>query len=130
MDDIKRAITNKQRVTMGVLLPALDLGVMGAVGTHHADNDTWVLSTMVERELFLNALQSAFFPGHEMIITGYNDNAVAIDDLGKTHKGLFTLRNSWGDQYGDKGDFYMSYDYFIAFAFDAQQIIKEEEESD
>ena len=60
--------------------------------------------------------------GHEMIITGYDDRAVAIDDHGRAHKGLLTLRNSWGALAGDKGDFYMSYDYFKAFVMEVQRI--------
>ncbi|MGF2339111.1 C1 family peptidase, partial [Acinetobacter baumannii] len=63
-----------------------------------------------------------FFGGHEMIITGYDDNAIAVDDNGREHKGLFTLRNSWGEQFGDKGNFYMSYDYFKVLTIEAQRI--------
>jgi len=32
------------------------------------------------------------------------------------------LRNSWSDQVGDQGDFYMSYTYFKAFLMEAQHI--------
>jgi C1A family cysteine protease len=57
-----------------------------------------------------------------MIITGYDDEAIAIDKLGHQHKGLFTLRNSWGSSVADKGNFYMSYDYFKTLAMEAYKI--------
>lgn len=122
ISDIKQAINREQRVIMVSLLPAIDLGVAGAVGKHHVTNDTWVLSTTIERELY----HYPFMIGHSMIITGYDDNATAVDDLGRVHTGLFTLRNSWGDQVGDKGDFYMSYDYFKVLGFEANQIVYDE----
>ena len=40
--------------------------------------------------------------GHSMAIVGY-------DDLKK----VFIIRNSWSDKWGDKGYFYMDYEYFI-----------------
>lgn len=126
INDVKTSLNNGKRVTMGVFLPAVDLGVAGAVGKHHESNDAWVLSTLIQRELYLH--KEFFFPAHEMIITGYDDNAVAVDDLGQEHKGLLTLRNSWGEDVGDKGDFYMSYDYFQVLALEAQQISYEDAE--
>ncbi len=120
--DIKKTIDKNHRVVIAVLLPAVDLGIAGAVGTHRVENDTWVLSTIIEREF----LFKYFFPGHAMVLTGYDDKAVAIDDLGRTHKGLFTLRNSWGSAVGDKGDFYMSYDYFKVLGLEAYQVGYEE----
>ena len=31
--------------------------------------------------------------GHEMVIVGYDDNATAVDNTGKEHRGLLKLRN-------------------------------------
>lgn len=115
---IKVALNEKDRVTFGVLLLDFDLGFVGAVGTHHATYDTWVLTPEIARDIFLRPL----FGGHEMIITGYDDDAIALDSKGREHKGLFTLRNSWGDQFGDHGDFYMSYDYFKVLVLEANRI--------
>jgi C1A family cysteine protease len=39
--------------------------------------------------------------GHATVAVGYDDE-----------KGCLILRNSWSDQWGDKGYFYMPYDYF------------------
>lgn len=118
IDEIKYALSEGDRVSMGVLLADLDLGVAGAVGRYHAENDTWLLTPEIERDLFLRPVLA----GHEMLITGYDDHAVAIDEHGRAHQGLFTLRNSWGSDIGDKGDFYMSYDYFRVLALEAQRI--------
>jgi hypothetical protein len=118
LNDIKLALNEKDRVTFGVLLLDFDLGLMGAVGTHHTSLDTWVLTPEISRDIWLRPN----FGGHEMVITGYDDDAVATDDKGHEHKGLLTLRNSWGDQLGDKGNFYMSYDYFKVLVIEAQRI--------
>lgn len=123
ISDIKNSIDSEHRVTMASFLPAVDLGVAGAVGKNQTQNDTWVLSSLIERELYLN--NGGYFAGHAMVITGYDDNAVAVDDAGREHVGLFTLRNSWGAQRGNQGDFYMSYDYFRVLGMEADQIKKD-----
>jgi hypothetical protein len=118
LNDIKQALNEKDRVTFGVLLLDFDLGMMGAVGTHSSNFDSWVLTPEIARDIYLRPN----FGGHEMVITGYDDEAVATDDQGRHHKGLFTLRNSWGDKLGDKGNFFMSYDYFKVLVIEAQRI--------
>jgi C1A family cysteine protease len=40
--------------------------------------------------------------GHSMAIVGYDDE-----------KKIFIIRNSWSDRWGDKGYFYIDYEYFI-----------------
>ena len=40
--------------------------------------------------------------GHSMAIVGYDDE-----------KKVFIIRNSWSDRWGDKGYFYIDYEYFI-----------------
>ena len=115
---VKHSLNSGNRVTFGVLLPRTDLGTAGAVGWHNYFSDTWVVTDDIAEDLkHLDRL-----PGHEMIITGYDDDAVAMDSYGHRHHGLFTLRNSWGSWVADWGDFYMSYDYFKALAIDAHSI--------
>lgn len=118
LDEVKKSLKENDRVTFAVLLLDFDLGLMGAVGTHSTSNDTWVMTPEIARDIYLRP----FFGGHEMVITGYDDDAVALDDNGREHKGLLTLRNSWGKDVGDKGDFYMSYDYFKILVLEAQRI--------
>jgi C1A family cysteine protease len=87
-------------------------------GKYHEENDSWV---------YLPELKTAFetfenISAHELVIMGYDDDAVAIDQNGEAHQGLLILRNSWGPNAGDHGNFYMAYDYFNAFAFDVLRI--------
>ncbi len=124
LNAVKQALNENDRVTFGVLLLDFDLGTVGAVGTHHATEDSWVLTPEIMRDLHLRP----DFGGHEMIITGYDDDAIAVDDQGREYKGLLTLRNSWGSDVGDKGNFYMSYDYFKVLVIEAQRIRSLEQE--
>lgn len=115
---VKHALNNRDRLTIGVLLFGPQYGVAGAVGKHHTTNDTWVLAP----EMLEMLLSWSIFGAHAMIITGYDDHAIAIDNDGNEHRGLLTLRNSWGERQGDHGNFYMSYDYFKTLAFEVQRI--------
>jgi hypothetical protein len=42
------------------------------------------------------------YGGHAVCCVGYDDSIEG---------GRFIIRNSWGDKWGDKGYFYMPYDY-------------------
>jgi C1A family cysteine protease len=116
LQQIKKTLSQGDRVTIGVILVLAKNCNVGACATYHARHDTWVVSSEIE-----NPLNST--GGHEMVVTGYDDNAVAIDNNGISHRGLLTLRNSWGENVGDHGNFYMSYDYFVKYAGEAQEII-------
>ncbi len=121
LDQVKDSLIDGDRVAFGILLFDFDQGMMGAIGKKGATYDSWILSPEMLRDLWLRPL----FGGHAMVITGYDDNAIATDDKGREYKGLLTLRNSWGDQVGDHGNFYMSYDYFKVLVMEAQRINKE-----
>lgn len=114
LDEVKEALSAGDRLVFATLLPRTDLGTAGAVGKYKTwfYTDTWLLTPEVLAGI--NQIESA----HEMIITGYDDDAVAVDDSGRKHKGLLTLRNSWGTSLGNYGEFYMSYDYFKLLAYD------------
>lgn len=88
--------------------------------THITSGDTWALSSEDVRTLMESVSNLGM---HEIIITGYDDKAVAYDSQGNKHVGLLKVRNSWGTDSGDHGDYYMSYDYFKAFVSDLQVII-------
>ena len=118
LTEVKSSLQKGDRVTFGVLLLDFDLGLMGAAGKKGDTYDTWVLTPEIARDVFLQP----DFGGHEMIITGYDDQATATDDDGRTYQGLLTLRNSWGENLGDHGNFYMSYDYFKLLVIEAQRI--------
>jgi hypothetical protein len=49
--------------------------------------------------------------GHEIMVTGYDDS-----------QQLLQIRNSWGIDSGNAGDFYMTYTFFSAMVIDATEI--------
>ena len=119
LDKVKRTLNEGDRLVFGSLLWDIDLGVAGAVGIKEVSSDTWVLTPEIARDVYIRKL---VFAGHEMVITGYDDTAVAIDDKGRKHYGLLTIRNSWGTSLGNQGEFYMSYDYFKMFVIEVARI--------
>jgi hypothetical protein len=118
LTNVKKALNSHDRVVFGFLIPRTDLGTAGAVGKYKTlfQNDSWVLTPEIIKGV--PQVQA----GHEMIITGYDDNAVAVDNHKVKHKGLLILRNSWGRSVGNSGDFYMSYDYFKLLSSDVTRL--------
>lgn len=122
LEQVKTSLATGSRVTFGVLLDVY-YGSNGAVGTHNKYHDTWMLNDEIKQDAddgYINA-------GHEMIITGYDDNAEYQEErgdqkVGEVKKGLLTLRNSWGEGAGDNGNYYMSYEHFKALALEAQSL--------
>lgn len=51
--------------------------------------------------------------GHAVLVTGYKDikRPSGYKAENKLHMGYLIVRNSWGSNWGDKGYFYMPYDY-------------------
>ncbi|MBA2651254.1 MAG: C1 family peptidase [Tatlockia sp.] len=117
LNEVKQAIHAGDRLTFAVMLPRIDLGTIGTLGKYKTwfYYDTWLLTPEI-----IEGLRTVK-AGHEMIITGYDDNALATDNLGKKHKGLLKLRNSWGTSVGDYGEFYMSYDFFKLLSYDLKR---------
>jgi len=116
--DVKNALNQGDRLTIGTIV--IPDGFIGAYGKYHVSNDTWILNADVVN--YINSNQE--LAGHAMVLTGYDDYAVVMDSQGKVHRGLFTLRNSWGPRAGDQGNFYMSYDYFRSLVMDLMRIRK------
>jgi len=117
-NNIKTALAKGDRITFGTILmlvmnPDCEAG---ACVTYKGKHDTWALSNEVENG-------GAMPAGHAMIITGYDDNATVTEKNGKSHKGLFMLRNSWGADVGDKGNYYMTYEYFKQFFLEAHEVV-------
>lgn len=122
--NIKTAINLGYRVIFGTLIDP-NVGDVGTAGTYDgADQDAWVMIPQIQRDLKKNIEME----GHEMIIDGYDDTACA--DVKYKHQakgtekqcGLFHLRNSWGFDAGDDGDYYMSYAYFKLMVMDAHAL--------
>lgn len=116
--NIRQALAKGNRVVVGM---ALDVNVdhhVGAVGQMHVPGDTWMLTPQISDD-YLNDPE---FAGHEMVITGYDDNAEVMDSEGHVNRGVFTLRNSWSQYAGDQGNYYVSYDYFRLMGLEANEI--------
>ena len=47
-----------------------------------------------------------------MTIVGYDDLVAYTDAQGTPHKGAFIVVNSWGEDWQDRGRFYLPYDFF------------------
>ena len=114
--EVKSSLEKGDRLVMASIIIADEN--LSLWGKYHEENDSWV---------YLPELKTAFetfdnISAHELVIMGYDDDAVAIDQNGEAHQGLLILRNSWGPNVGDHGNFYMAYDYFNAFAFDVLRI--------
>lgn len=120
LNDVKQVLQSGDRLVFAVMLPRVDLGTAGAVGKYKTwiYKDSWVLTPEILKGV--DKIDSA----HEMIITGYDDNAVAVDNHGVKHRGLLILRNSWSESVGNYGEFYMSYDYFKLLAYDMKRFSK------
>ena len=115
---VKKNLREGRRVTFGMLLDD-SVGEAGAVAKFKKNYDTWVLTPAIVKKIKKGGLKA----GHEMIIIGYDDQAQAWTNDGTVSKGLFIIRNSWGKQAGDGGNFYISYDYFKALCDEAQAIV-------
>jgi len=122
LKQVKQGLVRGNRSTFGTLV-VVSACEVGACAKHNKSNDTWALTKEVEN------FNDSDVGGHEMIITGYDDKAIAVDNQGKKHRGLLTLRNSWGEEAGDKGNYYMTYDYFKKFALEAQVIVKAQDKA-
>ena len=65
---------------------------------------------------YYNGLKNAYCytgteePNHDIVIIGWDDDRPASDFGGKARgKGAFICQNSWGEDFGDNGVFYVSY---------------------
>lgn len=119
VNDVKDQLVRGNRVTFGVLLD-VRYGSNGALGKYKAryGKDTWMLTDAIKKDFEDQSIEA----GHEMIITGYDDDAVVTAPDGTKNKGLFILRNSWGTSAGNKGDYYMTYDHFKLLTLEAQAL--------
>jgi hypothetical protein len=117
----KLALSKGHRVVVGVLVDAnVNFGSPGVLGTYKNAYDSWIMTPDIKSDL---AAPNRIHWGHEMIIIGYDDNAVIKGVDGSTHTGAFILRNSWGAYAGDQGNYYMSYEYFQLMSNEVGEVI-------
>ena len=128
LDEVKQALLSGHRIVFGTLLLP-DIGLAGATGKFKTPDDTWALVPDLLDDLD-DLDEDGRLAGHEMIIIGFDDNACASYDddnlegliTQKQQCGLLRLRNSWGADIADQGDFYMTYDYFRHMVLEAYAI--------
>ena len=118
LTEVKEALNNGHRVLIGTLLD-VDVGHNGALGTYKVSNDTWMLTPRISKDAKNGTIEA----GHEMIITGYDDNAEVMGPHHTKQVGVLTLRNSWGDDAGDHGNYYMTYAHFTTLAMEINELI-------
>lgn len=114
---IKEELAKGNRLTLGMMLD-IYVGDAGAVGNNRVPNDTWMLTP----EIVLDGMEGRIYAGHELIVTGYDDDLEVGDGKGHVNRGVFTLRNSWSKLAGDQGDYYVTYDYVKFLVFEAMAI--------
>lgn len=118
LSTVKKHVSEGKRVSFGMLLDDTNDDA-GIEGSYKVRGDTWVLT----QDIINKGKQGEINSAHQMIIIGYDDQAVAYANDGARSKGLLILRNSWGKDVGNQGNFYMSYEYFIALSDGAEVII-------
>jgi hypothetical protein len=108
LEEIKNAIYNKGLVLGGVL----------------------VCSNFMNPENgFINVPEGSLLGLHAITLIGWNDNLVYTYKNGKTRKGFLKCKNSWSEEWGNDGYFYLPYDFYFgksdtwAYFFDAYSSI-------
>lgn len=119
LDEVRSTLIAGDRMTLGFLIDDTQL-FLGIEGQRYVPNDTWVMTPEIEAHLSEGKVDA----GHEVIVTGFDDNAVVYDKKGQPHQGVLTLRNSWGAKAGNQGDYYMTYDYFLQTTVEVQRIFR------
>ncbi len=104
---VRQALNKGQRVYIEVLLHK---NYVPGFPINGNSEGLWALpKDPYERQGFINdILSNNNIVGHALVVTAYSDS-----------KNLFKVRNSWGTKYGDKGEFYMSYDFYKLMDYNA-----------
>lgn len=105
INQVKMALNNRHRIAMSAYLNADN-----AFGTPIFGNWSGLYSMEGKSSDYVGQVQNQRFV-HAFVIIGYDDA-----------KNMLKLRNSWSQYAGDKGDFYMAYDYYKSLSVTAVEI--------
>ena len=108
IDAVKKSIDNQEAVWVGVDFRKYSSNESGFLDKEGFDyEDVFGFDTYMEKCNAINYRQSG--PNHAVVIKGYNF------DHSKTNG--FLVENSWGDQKGFKGNYYMSKNWFEDYTY-------------
>lgn len=103
-----------------VILEFLFKGNNMRVGIKNTNKDTWFvnaeLRSAFDSQHYLTDSDDWYY--HEVVVYGYDDNATVHSATGESQRGVFYVRNSWGEE----GLEYMTYDYLKLMALEATSI--------
>lgn len=115
LDSIKKALFAGHRVLIGFGLSNIDGNKISVNGFDLIVNKNepttgglWACKQPGDNTNYCPSDASA---GHEVIVIGYDDN-----------QQLLKIRNSWGTDPGENGDYYMTYTFFKAMAADMTEV--------
>lgn len=114
IENMKLALQDGNRIVVGLGLDPSAYNA-GFVGRHQTDADTWVVTNSLTNKVLSGKLDQLGY--HEVVIHGYDDTVVV-----NGQQGVFILRNSWSDRFGDHGDAYVTYDYVKLLLTEANAI--------
>ncbi len=105
---VKTAINNNNRVAVGVLLHK---DFQAGIAVNGKPTGLWNIPYDVNRFVTELTKGNKLAGGHALVITGYDDE-----------KQLLKVRNSWGENIGDSGEFYLTYDYFELMSMEVIEV--------
>ncbi|MCF6777412.1 hypothetical protein L3V83_12650 [Thiotrichales bacterium 19X7-9] len=132
IEQIKQALNQGHLVVFGVTLP--EIGSNGTSYKYYPNLQAKTNYNLNDNAQYVNLENNVFAytdkvhqcmknkqceknsGGHEMFIYGYQENP------NQPGNGIFYVRNSWGDDVGDYGDYYMTYNFADKMMMEAYEI--------
>lgn len=111
-DEIKQALVQGKTVLLGIIVYE---------SFEQVGKDGFVPMPNTKTEQILG--------GHAVLIAGYKDNSTSklqclINKVTGSSAGYFIVRNSWGEDWGDNGNFYLPYEVFAKIKMDMWVLTK------
>lgn len=61
--------------------------------------------------------------GHAISLVGFDDNLTRTDGYGNTYTGFLIAENTWGDDYGDNGRYYIPYEFAMDILYNTKKCL-------
>ena len=107
VDEVKAALDKGHRVLIGSVIGSMVSGFSVKVDGKQTSGGLWACKQPSSRTDYCNTQAG----GHEIVVVGYDDA-----------QQLLKIRNSWGVNTGDNGDYYMTYSYFTRMDMDGTEV--------